>query len=67
MPFSTQVVVTQELEPGEHRSLRILSNHAKKEDVEEFLRKVEEMNTPRYEQQWNVPGKHCIHHRQGSG
>ena len=47
MPFSTRVVVTQELEPGEHRSLRILSNHAKKEDVEEFLRKAEGMNTPR--------------------
>lgn len=47
MPFSTRVVVTQELEPGEHRSLWILSNHAKKEGVEEFLRNVEEMNTPR--------------------
>ena len=47
MPFSTRVVVTQELEPGEHRSLRILSNHAKKDDVEEFLRKAERMNTPR--------------------
>ena len=47
MPFSTRVVVTQELEPGEHRSLRILSNHAKKEDVEEFLRKAEGMNTSR--------------------
>ena len=47
MPFSTRVVVTQELEPGEHRSLRILSNHAKKDDVEEFLRKAERMNAPR--------------------
>jgi len=47
VPFSTRVVVTQELEPGEHRSLRILSNHAKKDDVEEFLRKAERMNTPR--------------------
>ena len=47
MPFSTRVVVTQELEPGEHRSLRFLSNHAKKDDVEEFLRKAERMNTPR--------------------
>ena len=47
MPFSTRVVVTQELEPGEHRSLRILSNHAKKDDVEEFLGKAERMNTPR--------------------
>ena len=47
MPFSTRVVVTQELEPGEHRSLRILSNHAKKENVEEFLKKAEEMNMPR--------------------
>ena len=27
--------------------MRILSNHAKKEDVEEFLRKAEGMNTPR--------------------
>ena len=47
LPFPAQVVVTQELEPGEHQSLRILSNHAKKEDVEEFLRKAERMNTPR--------------------
>ena len=39
--------VTEHLQPGEHRSLRILSNHAKKEDIEEFLRNVEEMNTPR--------------------
>ena len=47
LPFPVQIIVTQELEPGEHRSLRILSNHAKKEDIEEFLRNVEEMNTPR--------------------
>ena len=47
LPFPVQIIVTQELEPREHRSLRILSNHAKKEDVEEFLRKAEEMNTPR--------------------
>ena len=47
LPFPAQIIVTQELEPGEHRSLRILSNHAKKEDIEEFLRNVEEMNTPR--------------------
>ena len=47
LPFPAQIIVTQELEPGEHRSLRILSNHAKKEDVEEFLRKAERMNTPR--------------------
>ena len=39
--------MTQELDQGEHRRLRILSNHAKKEDIEEFLRNVEEMNTPR--------------------
>ena len=47
LPFPAQIIVTQELEPGEHLSLRILSNHAKKEDVEEFLRKAEGMNTPR--------------------
>ena len=47
LPFPAQIIVTHELEPGEHRSLRILSNHAKKEDVEEFLRKAERMNTPR--------------------
>lgn len=47
LPFPAQIIVTQELEPGEHRSLRILSNHAKKEDVEEFLRKAKGMNTPR--------------------
>lgn len=33
--------------PDRKRSLRILSNHAKREDIEEFLRNVEEMNTPR--------------------
>lgn len=47
LPIPAQIIVTQELEPEEHRSLRILSNHAKKEDVEEFLRKAEGMNTPR--------------------
>ena len=47
LPIRAQIIVTQELEPGEHRSLKILSNHAKKEDVEEFLRKAEGMNTPR--------------------
>ena len=47
LPFPAQIIVTHELEPGEHRSLRILSNHAKKEDVEEFLKKAEEMNMPR--------------------
>ena len=47
LPIPAQIIVTQELEPGEHRSLKILSNHAKKEDVEEFLRKAEGMNTPR--------------------
>ena len=47
LPFPVQIIVTQELEPEEHRSLRILSNHAKKEDVEEFLRKAEGMNTSR--------------------
>jgi len=50
LPFPVQIIVIQELEPGEHRSLRILSNHAKKEDVEEFLRKTEGMNTPRVRQ-----------------
>ena len=47
LPFPVQIIVTQELEPGEHRSLRILSNHAKKEDIEEFLKIAERMNTPR--------------------
>ena len=47
LPLPAQVVVTHELDQGEHRCLRILSNHAKKEDIEEFLRNVEEMNTPR--------------------
>ena len=39
LPFPAQIIVTQELEPGEHRSLRILSNHEKKEDVEGLLKK----------------------------
>ena len=50
LPLPAQIIVTQELEPREHRSLRILSNHAKKEDVEEFLKEVEKMNTPRERQ-----------------
>ena len=50
LPFPVQIIVTQELEPREHRSLRILSNHAKKEDVEEFLKEVEKMNTSRERQ-----------------
>ena len=50
LPFPVQIIVTQELEPREHRSLRILSNHAKKEDVEEFLKEVGKMNTPRERQ-----------------
>ena len=50
LPFPVPIIVTQELEPREHRSLRILSNHAKKEDVEEFLKEVEKMNTPRERQ-----------------
>lgn len=54
LPFPAQVVVTQELDPREHRSLRILSNHAQKEDVEEFLREVEKMNTPRDRQNVEV-------------
>ena len=64
LPFPVQIIVTQELEPGEHRSLRILSNHAKKEDVEEFLRKAEGMNTSRDRQnveavlQVSVKGKY---------
>ena len=52
--FPAQLIVTQELEPGEHRSLRILSRHAQKEDVEGFLRKAEGMNTPRDRQNVEV-------------
>jgi len=40
--FPTQVIVTQELDPKLHPSLRILSRKAKEEDIESFIRMVQE-------------------------
>jgi flagellar biosynthesis/type III secretory pathway protein FliH len=39
-------VVTGQLEEKEHSSLRILSDHAKEEDIQKFLTESEKLNTP---------------------
>jgi hypothetical protein len=44
--FKTQIVVTGQLEEKEHSSLRILSDHAKEEDIQKFLTESEKLNTP---------------------
>lgn len=47
LPFPAQVVVTSQLNKEMHSSLRILSNHADREDVERFLEKTKGMTSPR--------------------
>ena len=42
--FPTQIIVSGELESAEHAVLRILSNHAKEEDVKEFLKQTVSFN-----------------------
>lgn len=37
LPFPAQIVVTKQLSPKSHSSLRILSEHAEKADIERFL------------------------------
>lgn len=47
LPFLAQVVVTSRLRKETHSSLRILSKHADKADVERFLEKARKMTSPR--------------------
>ncbi len=47
LPFPAQVVVTRELSKETHSSLRILSNHANKEDIQTFLKAARKMTSPR--------------------
>jgi CRISPR/Cas system CSM-associated protein Csm2 small subunit len=46
LPFPAQIVVTGELNPEIHSSLRILTNHAEVEDVRRFLAQAEKRNKP---------------------
>jgi hypothetical protein len=46
LPFPVQIVVTSELSPETHSSLRILTDHAKAEDVKRFLLQAEKVTTP---------------------
>lgn len=46
LPFPLQVIVTRLLAPEHHSSLRILSKHAKKEDIKQFLMETEHYTTP---------------------
>lgn len=46
LSFPVQVVVTSRLNPETHSSLRILSNHADKKDVEMFLAEAEKFSSP---------------------
>ena len=44
--FPTQLIVTGQLEPQKHATLRVLSNEATREDVEAFLTQTMDMRTP---------------------
>ena len=46
LSFPVQIVVTSRLNPETHSSLRILSNHADKKDVERFLAEAEKLSSP---------------------
>ena len=46
MLFDTQVVVTGQLKNEAHRSLRILSKHAQKEDVQAFIAESMRLTAP---------------------
>ncbi len=46
LPFPAQIVVTKQLSPESHSSLRILSEHAEKADIERFLRSVQQYTSP---------------------
>lgn len=45
LPFPVQIVVTRHLSKENHSSLRILSEHAEKEDVERFLNETESLTS----------------------
>jgi CRISPR/Cas system CSM-associated protein Csm2 small subunit len=45
-PFPAQVVVTSELNPETHSSLRILTDHAEAEEVKRFLEQAEKRKKP---------------------
>jgi transcription initiation factor IIF auxiliary subunit len=44
--FPVQIIVTSELDPKLHSSLRILTDHAEIEDVRQFLKEARTRNTP---------------------
>lgn len=46
LPFPAQIVVTKQLSPESHSSLRILSEHAEKADIERFLQSVQQYTSP---------------------
>ena len=46
LPFPAQIVVTKQLSPESHSSLRILSEHAEKADVERFLQSIQQYTSP---------------------
>lgn len=46
LPFPAQIIVTKQLSPESHSSLRILSEHAKKTDVERFLQSIQQYTSP---------------------
>lgn len=46
IPIDAQIVVTSQLTPENHSSLRILSNHAEKEDIERFLHQAAAVTDP---------------------
>ena len=46
LPFPAQIVVTKQLSPESHSSLRILSEHAEKTDVERFLQSIQQYTSP---------------------
>ena len=46
-PFPAQIVVIRQLNRGEHKSLRVLSTKADREDVKDFLKETEKIVSPR--------------------
>lgn len=50
LPFPVQIVVMNQLRREGHKSLKVLSAKAKKEDVKEFLKETEELCSPREKQ-----------------
>jgi hypothetical protein len=46
LPFPVQIVVTSELDPETHSSLRILTVHARMEDVRRFLEQAVKLTRP---------------------